>query len=113
MTMSDEGCQICTSPESDHDGVKIRHTFTMPGQRIDTSQFTPKRRERTASNDDASQRVFSAQSVSQKPFDPVLRIALVDAGVLTVQQIEDAERKIALMTADVMNVGPKPRGLDG
>jgi hypothetical protein len=32
------------------------------------------------------------------PFDPVLRQALIDAGIITPQQLDDAQRKIAAIT---------------
>src|SRR3954451_13360080 len=43
-----------------------------------------------------------AQGPTQFPFDPVLRQALVDAGVSTPQQLRDAEEKILAVTAQFM-----------
>lgn len=95
-------CQICTSPEDEHDGVNIRHAFVARGQRVDTSQFDSKQRDRRITGDDANTRRLSAHSVSQTPFDPVLRQALVDAGVITPEQLEQARLKIEMMTANVV-----------
>lgn len=101
MNSQQKMCQICRCPESEHDGIDIRHVFTPEGQRVDVAQFAPNKRKTREHDDDTLTRVLSAHSVSQRPFDPVLRTALIDAGVLTIQDLENAERKINLMTAEV------------
>jgi hypothetical protein len=46
------------------------------------------------------------------PFDPVLRMALMDAGIITVEQLQEAEKKIAVFTQQVTQTGPIMRGTD-
>lgn len=98
-------CQICQIDE-EHHGER-QHAFTPPGARVDTSQFTGSTRRERQRGDDASRRQLTPQNVSQRPFDPVLRIALIDAGILTIEQLEQAERKMNLMTSDVIGVRPR------
>jgi len=46
--------------------------------------------------------VQGAVAVSAWPFDPVLRQALIDKGVLTPQDLRDAEQKIRAVTSATM-----------
>jgi hypothetical protein len=50
-----------------------------------------------------------AAAISPWPFDPVLRQALIDKGVLTPQDLRDAEEKIRAVTSATMGA---PRGAD-
>ncbi len=101
-------CTICQAPESEHvpSNPDIHHTFTRPGAPIDTSQFARKRPDQRAGGDDARRHVGTPHNASQGPFDPVLRQALVDAGVITPEQLEAAARKIAMMTSSVIGTTP-------
>jgi hypothetical protein len=72
---------MCNRPEDGHTG--IRHPFTPPG--VAQSLEAP---EQTGF-------VRTAQAVDM-PFDPVLRMALINKGVLTPDDLTEAER---IMTA--------------
>lgn len=103
-------CIICTLPKADHDGPGVHHVFTPEGVRVDTAQFGPRRSERAREGDDTSRRISMHAGASQTPFDPVLRQALIDAGVITPQQLADAAQKVALITQAVVgNGGPPPQ----
>jgi hypothetical protein len=101
-------CTICSKPESEHvpGNPDVHHAFAAPGAPIDTSQFARKRPEARAGGDDARRHVQTPQHASQGPFDPVLRQALVDAGVITPEQLEAAARKISMMTSSVIGTTP-------
>lgn len=102
-------CKICGNPEDNH---PYRHMFTPEGTPIDTRQFDRKRFSTRPGGDDMSQGIPSAQGAAEQPvrsrlnasrvpFDPVLRMALIDAGVITVEQLQEAEKKIAVFTQHV------------
>lgn len=75
-----ELCTMCNRPEDGH--VGMRHPFTMPGsvQRLEGPEMTG---------------VVRQSQAPEMPFDPVLRMALINTGVLTPQDLTDAERIIA------------------
>lgn len=99
-------CEICARPFSPtHDanapGFTSRHTFAPAGSRVDVSQFGPKRSERDDRGRDRGARHPGAYSASQQPFDPVLRKALIDKGVITVEDLDNASREIQAFTQAV------------
>jgi hypothetical protein len=103
----DEGfCMICNHLREEHGGM--RHTFTLPGQPVDTSQFTPKRRNTHAEGDDASTPVQMPVSVSQTPFDPALRLVLIQKGIVTSAELAEAMLTISATTMQVTE--GKPNG---
>lgn len=103
--MDDELCTICSLPNGDaHKGR--RHMFVAPGTRVDTSQFAAKRPKGDAMSDDKGEQGENTYSVSGMLFDPVLRQALVDKGVITPQDLTEAQMKIAAITQNVMGGGP-------
>jgi hypothetical protein len=98
--MADDACVICKRTEDDHGDV--RHTYTPPGTRVDVSQFAPKRPE-----DDVAQVIQgagepSAYSVVQTPFDPVLRLALINKGIITPEDLDQAAKMIQVTTQQVL-----------
>lgn len=105
-------CVICAATEDQHEGR--RHAFTPEGTRVDTSQFGPRRSERKGQGDDASRRIPSAHIAAQTPFDPVLRQALISKGILSVQDLADAEAMINALTNGMIPPSPRPRsrGID-
>ncbi len=102
-------CIICQRTEDEH-GDDTRHTFTPEGVRVDTAQFGPKRTDRRGPSDERGRRIQMTHNASETLFDPVLRQALIDKGILTPQDIEDAARKVQLITQAVTGQGhPKPQ----
>lgn len=103
----DDRCQICLQPEGQHHSVN--HTFTPPGRVVDTSQFARKRPKLQDRHVDpvAGAGLTTGQPVAsyQMPFDPVLRQALIDANVITVEQLDQAKKKIEAITNHVMGGG--------
>jgi hypothetical protein len=99
-------CEICGDPEEGH---AYRHKFTPPGEQIDTRQFDRKRNKTPAAGESPSRRVPTSQGTAERggmrpvtsPFDPVLRMALIDAGIITVEQLDEAAKKIAVFTDQV------------
>jgi hypothetical protein len=100
-------CVICTRTQEEHANSSVAHVFTPEGVRVDTSQFGPKRSDRGGEGDSTS-RHYGA---SQTPFDPVLRQALIDKGILTPADLQAASEKIALFTQAVVTPTPRPRGM--
>ena len=58
------------------------------------------------------QPVRSRLNASRVPFDPVLRMALIDAGVITIEQLKAAEDKISVFTQQVTQTNLVYRGGD-
>lgn len=52
-------------------------------------------------------------SVVRAPFDPVLRLALINRGVITPDDLANAERQIAVLTGEVMSHGLRQGGQEG
>lgn len=95
---SENLCTMCQRPEDGHAGV--RHPFTPLGvvQRLegpDTAGFV----QQTAAPD--------------MPFDPILRMALINKGVLVPQDLTDAERIVTAISGrggdiNAGNDSPRP-----
>lgn len=95
-------CQICKIPRRDHQGRV--HAFAPQGAPVDVSQFARKRPGALSRDDDATpteQIPTDDLSVSPQPFDPVLRMALIDKGIITPDDLVQAQRKIAVFTRTV------------
>lgn len=105
--MTDELCTICSTPNGEAHAGR-RHAFAPPGQPVDTSQFAPKRRNTHAEGDDASTHAQMPVSVSQTPFDPALRLALIQKGLITPEEIAQAALTISATTQMVTE--GKPNG---
>jgi hypothetical protein len=78
-----ELCTMCNRPEDGHLGM--RHPFTPPG--VAQSLEGP---EKTGS-------VKMAQAPDM-PFDPILRMALINKGVLTPDDLTEAERIVTAIS---------------
>jgi hypothetical protein len=91
MTVSDDNCVTCNQPHPWSDGTVPKHPFN-DGTAQSTAWLGP-RRDR---DQKTSQRGPERPSW---PIDPVLRQALIDKGVLTPQDLRDAEEKIRAVTA--------------
>ncbi len=96
-------CTVCGVFEDDHEGR--RHAFTPPGMPVDVSQFDRKRPTLRERRETPVVPPRTLLDTLQTPFDPVLRQALLDKGVLTVDDLESARRKIAAMTEHVLGGG--------
>jgi len=73
---SDDLCSLCGNDRQWHVDNQAIHMFAGPGQGLVRKPPAMEVR------------------VSSLPFDPVLRLALIDAGVLTLEQLQAAEDKI-------------------
>lgn len=84
-------CQMCNHPQNNH---PFRHPFTpIGGVGVDTSFLNnPKEEEQQPQH----------VSAPQTPFDPVLRQALVDKGILTPDDLTEAEKKISIISSGLM-----------
>lgn len=87
-----ELCKICRVPRDAH-GNRI-HPFTSPSGEVDASFIRPPRQEPGRSN---------------LPFDPVVRQALLDKGILTPADIAEAEVRVNMIVSGQITVG----GADG
>lgn len=104
-TPPDEGfCVVCNHLRWEHEGM--RHAFTPPGQPVDTSQFAPKRRNARHEGDDTSQDVPVVVSMSQTPFDPALRLVLIQKGIVTSAELAEAALTISATTQMVTDGRP-------
>lgn len=95
-------CTVCYHPQNKH---PYRHPFTAPGTRLNVAQLNPQRPNDPAQGHTptgASQALTGALSV---PFDPVLRLALIDAGVITPEQLAAAQAKMQAMNQEVLGHG--------
>lgn len=103
----DPTCVVCGRDKEAHDSPDVRHVFTPEGVRVDTSQFGPKRAERAREGDDVPRRHSTHWGAAQASggFDPVLRQALVDKGILTPEDLMAASAKISAITGQVMRGG--------
>lgn len=93
MTTSDDEavCKTCSQTRAWHQEHHPRHQFN-PGDVSFKEQFGQSAKQR---KEDAEAK---PQAPASYPIDPVLRQALVDAGVITPEQLDAARRKIEDMT---------------
>lgn len=88
-------CKTCGNPRTWHDSNSPVHPFN-DGQAGATA-FLKRRGDRNTKHGvETSQRGPERPAL---PFDPVLRQALIDVGVITPQHLRDAEEKIQAVTA--------------
>lgn len=100
--MKNDVCIVCGRTEEEHVNSSVVHSFTSAGQRVDTSQFNRRRPEQGRAGDDVTRRIPGSYGMSQGPFDPVLRQALIDKGILTPEDLAAAAAKISAITGQVM-----------
>jgi hypothetical protein len=87
-------CVRCGHTADDH---PFKHPFQTDGE-TDMSWLNKNR--------DVARKVKQAAAIPSMPFDPVLRQALIDKGILTVQDLRDAEEKIRAVTSMMMGGEP-------
>jgi len=100
-------CHTCKNTYAWHQETKPMHPFN-DGE-AGAAWFLGERDQRDRKG---AQRGSEAVRMAQRaafPMDPVLRQALVDAGVITPQQLRDAEEKIQSITG-MFTQGPTMRG---
>lgn len=103
-------CVVCNRTEDKHDSPDVRHVFTPEGIAVDASQFGPKRSDRTRGGDDTRRHVPTTYGAAQMPFDPVLRQALVNKGIITPEDLDEASKQIQMFTQAVTGVEVRRRG---
>lgn len=86
--MTDSSCHTCGKSHPWEDGTMPRHPFNDGSLRGSAILVPPK---------DKTTEVRE----SRWPFDPVLRQALIDKGVLVPQDLRDAEDKIRAIAGEV------------
>lgn len=93
--MTDVLCTICAQPGGDAHAKK-HHPFTSPGQSLEMREMPFKRKGEKV----PEERSENAPGVEmlQIPFDPVLRQALIMKGILTVEDLHNAEEMIRVTT---------------
>jgi hypothetical protein len=103
----DPKCTICSIPKSHHEG--FRHPFSDPTRPIGASQVFGKTRTDRIGGSGRGPAVSGAQIAGELtvehaafPFDPVLRQALVTKGVITYQDLEEAEHHIRSVTNNLV-----------
>lgn len=79
-------CSLCGKPKEGHRGV---HPFTPEGQDAGTDWLKTKKRE-----EEPPPSLDTQLPLAQFPFDPVLRMALINKGVLTAEDLTSAENQI-------------------
>lgn len=82
-------CTVCRRSKSWHDENETVHPFTTRDGQGGVLGET-----RTKAQDAPRASASSTPAVMRWPFDPVLRQALLDKGLLTVEDLERAENKI-------------------
>jgi hypothetical protein len=101
MTTASDICNTCDGPHPASDGSMPRHPFNdgsvRPSATFGTRGPDGVRRGGPASPQPAQMATPPKQP--RWPFDPVLRQALIDAGIITPQMLTDAEAKIRAVTA--------------
>lgn len=100
MMNPSEGCHTCGNSLEWHEQQEgiVRHPFNN-GSLPHSATFGQRRADGSRGRVPDAQR--GSQVPSPWPFDPVLRQALVDKGVLTVEDLQEAETKIRTITSTV------------
>lgn len=103
-------CQMCNNSYAWHIRNFTRHPFTPLGARNELRDVTRDKK--------PSQTHSDAITRTTTPFDPVLRLALIEAGVITIEQLAAAETKLRAISAEINQVlertddGRQDPGLD-
>lgn len=99
--MSDLGhldrCRTCQRTREWHDENKPMHPYN-DGQAGAQAFLGPKRERRDRDNTGNAKSPQRGAQTAQWPFDPVLRQALMDLGVITPDDLRSAEDKIRAVT---------------
>jgi len=105
-TTSEPKCQTCGRSEDDHIREGFRHAFNNGS--ISVSETFSKRSRANGpggSSAPPERRVPADRPIGQWPFDPVLRQALIDKGIITPEDLAAAQAKIQAITGVVTRGG--------
>jgi hypothetical protein len=104
MTATSDECEVCGKPHPWPDGTTPKHPFNG----VSDSKAWLGNRNRADAGKSASRGSDGAVRVATDgwPFDPVLRQALIDKGVLTPDDLRAAETKIQEMSV-IFNQGAR------
>jgi hypothetical protein len=80
---SEQRCTVCKQTESWHREHRPAHAFQAVGSRLEAAVY------------DES----PTPQPMRAPFDPILRMLLIDKGLITVEELEEAERKLKAASA--------------
>lgn len=83
-------CRTCGNPEDDH---PYRHPFVAETDHLSSDGLTQEQPKDSASTGHGNHPL---------PIDPVLRIALIDAGVISVEQLQAAQAKASITQQGVV-----------
>lgn len=104
-----KNCKTCGQDADWHNNHITRHAFndgTLSGAQTFGVKLPGGGRGPAGSAEEGVQTSLTLhQQTSPWPFDPVLRQALIDKGVLTVDDLSEAERKIRAVTAQFTQGG--------
>lgn len=85
-------CYFCGNTREWHKNNFSRHRFSLNRAELND----------TSRDQQASQtRSDDVITHTRAPFDPALRLALIEAGVITIQQLGDAEEKLRIVAKTV------------
>lgn len=102
-------CRTCLNDKGWHEENKPLHPFNT-GEAGATA-FLGQRDQRGRKDPQRGSEGVRGVPRTAMPMDPVLRQALVDAGVITPQQLREAEEKIQAITGLFNQGGPTMRGV--
>lgn len=107
-------CSTCGNTRTWHKNNDVMHGFSEPGTPSNLGRVRMDRepRKQMEWNEGNGRRIERPEVRQvQATMDPVVRMALVDAGILTLEQLDAAEKKIHFFTGDLGVVkGFKYRG---
>lgn len=89
-------CEICNRPRHEHGGFK--HEFVSYGEAM-TLRLAENGNDRAQSSHDSSRTGPEGRLRIASTGDPVLRMALIRAGVITVQDIDNVEAELRVSGA--------------
>lgn len=92
-------CSVCGNDQVWHVQSGARHPYTPEGVEWDMRTTNDRRKSTQAEPGAAAVRLLHG------PIDPVLRQALMDKGILTPEDLEEAERKVNLISQAFHGVG--------
>lgn len=112
-TKSNGNCETCGNPFEGHEVFK--HPYN-DGSLPPSATFGKRRADGSRGPAPVAQsgsETGPEVTTIRAPFDPVLRLALINRGVITPQDLTDAEKQIYVLTGEVMSHGLRQGGPEG